>query len=71
MAATGTDTRTANPAAGWAGSGQVRAGDSVDWITRFGLVATVALLFAISGGMLWLVGYNYDCLLYTSPSPRD
>lgn len=57
--------RTANPAAGWAGSGQVAAApraDSVDWVTRFGLVAVVALLFAISGGMLWLVGYNYDGL---------
>ncbi|GLQ78985.1 hypothetical protein GCM10007881_25020 [Mesorhizobium huakuii] len=62
MAATGTGTRAATPAAGWAGSGQARAGDSVDWVTRFGLVATVALLFAISGGMLWLVGYNYDGL---------
>lgn len=64
MAATGTATRAANPAAGWAGSGQARARavDSVDWVTRFGLVATVALLFAISGGMLWLVGYNYDGL---------
>lgn len=53
--------RATNPAAGWAGSGQV-AGSSVDWLTSFGLVATVALLFSISGGMLWLVGYNYDGL---------
>jgi len=56
--------RATNPAAGWAGSGQVaaRPGSSVDWLTSFGLVATVALLFSISGGMLWLVGYNYDGL---------
>ncbi|KRB23403.1 VpsF family polysaccharide biosynthesis protein [Mesorhizobium sp. Root172] len=54
--------RTANPAAGWAGPGQARAGSSVDWLTSFGLVTVVALLFAISGGMLWLVGYNYDGL---------
>ena len=56
--------RVTNPAAGWAGSGQVaaRPGSSVDWLTSFGLVATVALLFSISGGMLWLVGYNYDGL---------
>ncbi|TPM94523.1 VpsF family polysaccharide biosynthesis protein [Mesorhizobium sp. B2-1-3A] len=54
--------RTANPAAGWAGSGQAGAGSSVDWLTSFGLVTVVALLFAISGGMLWLVGYNYDGL---------
>ncbi|WP_095200589.1 VpsF family polysaccharide biosynthesis protein [Mesorhizobium carmichaelinearum] len=53
--------RATNPAAGWAGSGQV-AGSSADWLTSFGLVATVALLFSISGGMLWLVGYNYDGL---------
>ena len=58
-------TRAGNPATGWAGSGQVAAAhraDSVDQVTRFGLVAVVALLFAISGGMLWLVGYNYDGL---------
>ncbi|QKC89489.1 hypothetical protein EB230_14490 [Mesorhizobium sp. NZP2234] len=54
--------RTANPAAGWAGPGQARAGSSVDWLTSIGLVTVVALLFAISGGMLWLVGYNYDGL---------
>ena len=53
--------RATNPATGWAGSGRV-AGSSVDWLTSFGLVATVALLFSISGGMLWLVGYNYDGL---------
>ncbi|MER9328735.1 VpsF family polysaccharide biosynthesis protein [Mesorhizobium sp. M0488] len=59
--------RPANPAAGWAAPGQAaaasRAGDSVDWVTRFGLVIMVAVLFAVSGGMLWLVGYNYDGLL--------
>lgn len=64
-AATGTATRGgANPAAGWAGPGQTttRAGNSIDWLTSFGLVGVVALLFAVSGGMLWLVGYNYDGL---------
>ncbi|MCA0016110.1 VpsF family polysaccharide biosynthesis protein [Mesorhizobium sp. B292B1B] len=59
--------RPASPAAGWAAPGQAaaasRAGGSVDWVTRFGLVVTVAVLFAVSGGMLWLVGYNYDGLL--------
>ncbi|MBZ9854141.1 VpsF family polysaccharide biosynthesis protein [Mesorhizobium sp. CA13] len=59
--------RPASPAAGWAAQGQAaaasRAGGSVDWVTRFGLVVTVAVLFAVSGGMLWLVGYNYDGLL--------
>lgn len=51
-------------AGGWPGSsrGAVGAGSSVDWLTSFGLVATVVLLFSISGGMLWLVGYNYDGL---------
>ncbi|TGV73283.1 hypothetical protein EN788_72255, partial [Mesorhizobium sp. M2D.F.Ca.ET.145.01.1.1] len=57
--------RSATPA-GWAGQGQVaaapRAGNSLDWVTGYGLVAVVALLFSISGGMLWLVGYNYDGL---------
>lgn len=62
-------TETGTGAAGWPGSSQGgsgqatgRAGSSVDWLTSFGLVATVALLFGISGGMLWLVGYNYDGL---------
>ncbi|MBZ9807245.1 VpsF family polysaccharide biosynthesis protein, partial [Mesorhizobium sp. BR1-1-9] len=59
--------RPASPAAGWAAPGQAaaasRAGGSVDWVTRFGLVVMVAVLFAVSGGMLWLVGYNYDGLL--------
>ncbi|TPL68834.1 hypothetical protein FJ950_18975 [Mesorhizobium sp. B2-3-14] len=58
--------RSATPAAGWAGQGQAptapRTGNSVDWVTGYGLVAVVALLFSISGGMLWLVGYNYDGL---------
>ncbi|MFN3671952.1 MAG: VpsF family polysaccharide biosynthesis protein [Bosea sp. (in: a-proteobacteria)] len=30
--------------------------------TSTGLVLAVALLFGVSGGMLWLVGYNYDGL---------
>ncbi|WP_404927755.1 VpsF family polysaccharide biosynthesis protein [Mesorhizobium sp. ORM16] len=59
--------RPASSAAGWAAPGQAaaasRAGNSIDWVTRFGLVVTVAVLFAVSGGMLWLVGYNYDGLL--------
>ncbi|RUZ59024.1 hypothetical protein EN947_36025, partial [Mesorhizobium sp. M7A.F.Ca.US.003.02.2.1] len=38
------------------------SGTSVDALTRFGLIAAVAVLFSISGGMLWLVGYNYDGL---------
>ncbi|TPI33041.1 hypothetical protein FJW08_07685 [Mesorhizobium sp. B3-2-1] len=59
--------RPATPAAGWAGQGQAvaapRGGNSLDWVTGYGLIAAVALLFGISGGMLWLVGYNYDGLI--------
>lgn len=66
MAAIRGAARSATPAAGWAGQGQVAAtrpaGNSLDWVTGCGLVAVVALLFSISGGMLWLVGYNYDGL---------
>lgn len=31
-------------------------------LTEPSLLATVLVLFAVSGGMLWLVGYNYDGL---------
>ncbi|MGY6249609.1 VpsF family polysaccharide biosynthesis protein [Bosea thiooxidans] len=34
----------------------------LDGVTRFGLFASVIVLFCVSGGMLWLVGYNYDGL---------
>lgn len=34
----------------------------LDGITRFGLFACILVLFCVSGGMLWLVGYNYDGL---------
>ncbi|TGU89327.1 hypothetical protein EN794_046445 [Mesorhizobium sp. M00.F.Ca.ET.151.01.1.1] len=65
MAAIRGAARSATPA-GWVGQGQVAAtrpaGNSLDWVTGYGLVAVVALLFSISGGMLWLVGYNYDGL---------
>lgn len=33
-----------------------------DRVTALGLVLTVGLLFGVSGGMLWLLGYNYDGL---------
>lgn len=35
---------------------------SLDSITRNGLVLIVLVLFGVSGGMLWIVGYNYDGL---------
>ncbi|UCI34411.1 VpsF family polysaccharide biosynthesis protein [Mesorhizobium sp. B4-1-4] len=54
--------RAATPAAGWGVPVPAAAGNSMDWVTGYGLVAAVALLFGISGGMLWLVGYNYDGL---------
>ncbi|MEZ2329815.1 VpsF family polysaccharide biosynthesis protein [Mesorhizobium sp. RCC_202] len=34
----------------------------VDTLTRLGLTGVVLLLFGMSGGMLWLAGYNYDGL---------
>lgn len=34
----------------------------VDALTRLGLTGVVLLLFGVSGGMLWLAGYNYDGL---------
>jgi hypothetical protein len=34
----------------------------VDALTRLGLTGVVLLLFGMSGGMLWLAGYNYDGL---------
>ncbi|MBN9221278.1 MAG: VpsF family polysaccharide biosynthesis protein [Mesorhizobium sp.] len=53
--------------ASWAASGRgaaaPRAGASMDWVTQSGLVVMVAVLFSVSGGMLWLVGYNYDGLI--------
>lgn len=33
-----------------------------DRVTALGLALTVVLLFGVSGGMLWLLGYNYDGL---------
>ncbi len=32
----------------------------LDSLTRLGLCLLVVILFGVSGGMLWLVGYNYD-----------
>lgn len=34
----------------------------IDPVTRYGIILLVALLFGVSGGMLWDVGYNYDGL---------
>lgn len=34
----------------------------IDRFTAFGITAAVLVLFCVSGGMLWLVGYNYDGL---------
>src|SRR3569833_1064391 len=34
----------------------------VDTLTRLGQTVAVLLLFSVSGGMLWLAGYNYDGL---------
>jgi hypothetical protein len=34
----------------------------VDTLTRLGITLAVLLLFSVSGGMLWLLGYNYEGL---------
>lgn len=34
----------------------------LDPVTRYGIILAVILLFAVSGGMLWYAGYNYDGL---------
>ncbi|TCR68563.1 VpsF family polysaccharide biosynthesis protein [Bosea sp. BK604] len=34
----------------------------LDRFTTFGITAAILVLFCVSGGMLWLVGYNYDGL---------
>jgi hypothetical protein len=34
----------------------------MDAATRMGVWAAVAILFSVSGGLLWLLGYNYDGL---------
>ncbi|WP_214475163.1 VpsF family polysaccharide biosynthesis protein [Mesorhizobium sp. dw_380] len=54
-------TWAAVPAA--SGHGGVASGRSVDRVTRFGVTVAVALLFGVSGGLLWVVGYNYEGLL--------
>lgn len=52
-AANPTADASARGAPGWA---------HLDGLTRYGLFVTVLVLFCVSGGMLWLVGYNYDGL---------
>lgn len=34
----------------------------IDALSRYGLTAAVVMLFMVSGGMLWVVGYNYEGL---------
>src|SRR5689334_737914 len=48
------------PASGYAMAG--RRTVPVDTLTRLGITVAVLLLFSVSGGMLWLAGYNYDGL---------
>lgn len=48
------------PAPGYGMGG--RRAVPVDTLTRLGITVAVLLLFSISGGMLWLAGYNYDGL---------
>jgi hypothetical protein len=35
---------------------------AIDPITRYGIILAVILLYAVSGGLLWYAGYNYDGL---------
>ncbi len=48
---------------GVAGSASVPRWERLDPLTRFGILASVLVLLCVSGGMLWLVGYNYDGLM--------
>ncbi|WP_306224911.1 VpsF family polysaccharide biosynthesis protein [Bosea beijingensis] len=40
----------------------------LDGLSRIMLIAAVLVLFCVSGGMLWLVGYNYDGLTGSAAS---
>ncbi len=40
--------------------GQAQPWAELDNLTRYGLCLLAIILFGISGGMLWMVGYNYD-----------
>lgn len=56
---------TTQPASTWGTSARRTASPpaiSVDTLTCLGLTIAVLLLFSVSGGMLWLAGYNYDGL---------
>ncbi len=52
---------TIGAGAGYPGLRQSRA-EPLDWVTQLGLPVSVAILFGVSGGMLWDLGYNYDGL---------
>ena len=47
------------PAGGIGTRGDARG---LDPVTRYGIILAVILLFAVSGGLLWYAGYNYDGL---------
>lgn len=44
------------------GAGSWHPVSRLDPITRYGIVLQVFVLFTVSGGMLWYVGYNYEAL---------
>ena len=44
------------------GAGNWHPVSRLDPITRYGIVLQVFVLFSVSGGMLWYVGYNYEAL---------
>lgn len=54
--------RSANLAGGSIVSTLARPFVRTDRLTSLGLALSVILVFGVSGGMLWLVGYNYDGL---------
>lgn len=49
-------------AGGRAAGSRAPAWGRLDGVTRFGLYASTVVLFCVSGGLLWLIGYNYDGL---------
>ncbi|RAZ72672.1 VpsF family polysaccharide biosynthesis protein [Mesorhizobium atlanticum] len=60
MASVLADSARPVPASGYGIAG--RRAVPVDTLTRLGITVAVLLLFAVSGGMLWLLGYNYEGL---------
>ncbi len=54
--------RTGVPTASRASANTVGPVPRLDMLSRLGVLVAVLVLFAVSGGMLWYVGWNYDGL---------